>query len=109
MPKFTYKAGMEPATATQTTDGAALEMTKLPAEVTMFGIDFLKGQPTKVEPHMFREAGQYEHAVKKLRGNQHFEEAPEVEDAAFVDVKPAPKRGRPPAQPASPPPDEPTE
>lgn len=108
MPKFIYKAGMEPANALQTTDGQPLELTKLPAEVTAFGIDFLKGQPTKVEPHMFRYPAEYQHAVAKLRGNQHFEEAPEVEDASFVDVKPA-KRGRPSAQPASPPPDEPTE
>ena len=63
MPKFVYRQGEE------------FDGTKMPAEVTAFGIDFLKNTPAAVEPGMFDDPAKYEHALKKLRGNWYFEEA----------------------------------
>jgi hypothetical protein len=94
MPKFVYKAGMEFNKGDDTETTA-----KRPAEVTLFGVDFLKGQAVAVEPDMFDEPKKYAHAVMKLRTHPHFEEVTvaEIEDAKFEDV-PAdkPRRGRPP-------------
>lgn len=79
MPRFIYRQGTE------------FDGTKMPAEVTLFGIEFLKNQATEVRQDMFREPGQYEHAVRKLRAHAHFEEDT-IEDAVVVEVKPDRKR-----------------
>lgn len=95
MPRFTYKPGLE------------FDETKMPAEVTMFGVEFLRGQPTKVEADMFREPAQYQHALNKLRINRYFEEVT-VEDATVLEDTPAPKAKKAKAVAAPvPPPDEP--
>ena len=92
MPRFIYKAGFEFNRGDDTEPSA-----KLPADTTAFGIEFLRGQPTEVRPDMFDDPAKYEHAVRKLRGNHHFEEVGEAEE-------PAKKRGK-----AAPPADEPAE
>lgn len=99
MPKFIYLGGQEPANGLQTTDGQPLHLVKLPAETTAFGIEFLRGQSVEVRPDMFREAGQYEHAVRKLRAHAHFKEDT-TEEAVVTEVKP--DRKRKPAAPETP-------
>jgi hypothetical protein len=94
MPKFIYHPGKE------------FDGTDMPRAIDAFGIEFLKGQPTKVEASMFRDGAKYQHALGKLRMNRYFEEV-SVEDAKFEEVQPE-KRGRK-AKPAElpPPADEP--
>lgn len=92
MPNFTYKPGLE------------FDETKMPAEVTMFGIEFLRGQPTKVEAEMFREPEKFHHALNKLRMNRYFEEVT-IEDAQFEELPPPPKAKK--AKAVPPPADEP--
>lgn len=76
MPRFIYKAGFEFARGDDTEPSA-----KLPADTTAFGIEFLRGQPTDVRPDMFEDAAKFNHALSKLRGNPHFEEVGEGEEA----------------------------
>ena len=95
MPRFIYRQGLEG-------DG-----TKMPAEVAIFGVEFVKNQPTEVRADMFRDPERFAHALMKLRQHPHFEED-KAEEAVFVEVKPDRKRK---AQPVveAPPADEPTE
>lgn len=88
MPKFIYRQGDE-------FDGS-----KMPAEVTAFGVEFLKNQSVELRPDMFRDNAQYEHAVRKLRAHAHFEEDT-TEEAVVVEVRPDRKRKAAPA-PAKP-------
>jgi hypothetical protein len=52
--------------------GLEADETELPAAVTIFGQKFIQDVPKTLEPSMFRNVFEYEHAVKKLSAHKHF-------------------------------------
>ena len=84
MPRFIYLGGVE-------NDG-----TMMPSAVVMFGVKFIETLPTEVLPRMFQDDAAFQHAVKKLKGNQFFQYVDDSEGAVEVLEAPKAKRGRPP-------------
>jgi hypothetical protein len=65
------------------------------AACTMFGIRFIEGIPKDVLPENYENDAAYQHAVRKLRGNQFFQEINDEPGTLEVLEAPKPKRGRP--------------
>jgi len=62
---------------------------------TQFGIRFIEGIPKDVLPENFEDDAAFQHAVKKLKGNQFFKMVDDSEGAVEVLEAPKAKRGRP--------------
>lgn len=80
MPRFIYIGGTE-------SDGTAM-----PAAVVSFGLRFIEGVPKEVLPEDFTHLHEYEHAVRKLTGNQFFRLV--NDEPGTVEILDSPKRKR---------------
>lgn len=84
MPKYIYVGG---ETKSEHLSDAADERlgVDMPDSTTAFGVKFIVGKPTDVTREQFPNQAAYDHAIRKLNGNQYFR--PFAEDVAFEEIK----------------------